>query len=91
MMLECWTGYEPDIFKYLSIKEVLTTSDADPDSGSGAFLVPGSGIETRQVWDPGSGKNIPDHNSEILSSVFDNFPDPWPFSTYPDPRIRTFD
>jgi hypothetical protein len=36
------------------------TSVADPDSGSGAFLTPGSG----------SGMNIPDHISKSLETFF---------------------
>jgi hypothetical protein len=75
----------------MPVREVLTTSVADPHSGSGAFLAPGSGMETRQIWDAGSGINIPDHISESLASVFCSFPDPRPSSTDPDPRIRTFD
>ncbi len=55
-MLECWTGYESDIFKYLPTREVLTT--CIPDPGSGAFLAPGSGL------------NIPDHISESFVSVY---------------------
>jgi hypothetical protein len=34
---------------------------ADPGPGSSAFLSPVSGMEKIQIWDPGSGINIPDH------------------------------
>jgi hypothetical protein len=36
----------------------------DPDTGSGAFLTPGSGIGKKSG--SGSGMNNPDHNSESL-------------------------
>jgi hypothetical protein len=37
------------------------TSVADPDPGSGAFLTPVSGMEKIQIWDSGSGINIPNN------------------------------
>jgi hypothetical protein len=56
-------------------RQVVITSVADPDPGSGigCFLTPGSGI-----LDPGSGKGffrIPDPGSQdhIFKSFFDNF------------------
>ncbi len=33
------------------------------------FLTPGSGMEKIQIWDPGSGINIPDHISESVISI----------------------
>jgi hypothetical protein len=39
---------------------------ADPDSGSGVCLTPGSGIGKKSR----SGMNIPDHFSECLATVF---------------------
>ncbi len=42
------------------------TSVADPDSGSGAFLTPGSGIRNRFFPDPGSQT----HMFESLVTIF---------------------
>jgi hypothetical protein len=49
----------------------------DPDTGSGAFLTPGSGSGMGKNPDPGWGKNpdlgsginIPDHISESLETI----------------------
>jgi hypothetical protein len=43
-------------------------SVADPDSGSGAFLTPGSGMGKKSG--SGSGMNNPDHISESLITIF---------------------
>ncbi len=42
------------------------TSVADPDPGSGAFLIPGSGMGKKSG--SGSGINNPDHISESLET-----------------------
>jgi hypothetical protein len=49
-----------------------TSSAADPDPGSAAFLTPGSTIRIRDGKNlyPGSGINIPDNFSESLGTVF---------------------
>jgi hypothetical protein len=44
------------------------SSVADPDSGSGAFLTPGSGIGKK--LGSGSGMTNPDHISESLRTIF---------------------
>ncbi len=65
-------------------------SFVDPDSGSGAFFTPGSGI--REKSGSGSGMNNPDHISESLKNnglIYINslmrIRDPVPFS-HLDPR-----
>jgi hypothetical protein len=45
---------------YVPVHIKLTTSVADPDPWSGAFVTPGSG----------SGMNSPDHISESLETIF---------------------
>jgi hypothetical protein len=44
-----------------SMFRIFVTSFADPDSGSGAFLTPGSGMVKKSG--SGSGMNNPDHIS----------------------------
>jgi hypothetical protein len=48
----------------------LITSVADPDTGLGAFLTPGSGMGESQHPDPGSRMNNPDHIFWSLESIF---------------------
>ncbi len=46
------------------------TSVADPDQGSGAFLISGSGWVKNHDPDPRFRMNIPDHFSESLETIF---------------------
>ncbi len=52
------------------IKICVFCSVVDPDAGSGAFLIPGSGIRYGKKSRSGSGINIPDHISERLEIIF---------------------
>jgi hypothetical protein len=47
---------------------MIFVSVADPDTGSGAFLTPGSGMGIKSG--SGSGMNNPDHISESLETIF---------------------
>jgi hypothetical protein len=47
---------------------ILYVSVADSDPGSGAFLIPGSGMGKKSG--SGSGMNNPDHISESLETMF---------------------
>jgi hypothetical protein len=48
-----------------------TTSVADPDPGSGAFLIPGSGMgKNNPNTGSGSGMNNRDYNFESLETIF---------------------
>jgi hypothetical protein len=47
----------------------MERSVADPDPGSGAFLIPGSGMGKKNP-DPGSGVNIPDPFFDSLKKFF---------------------
>ncbi len=62
-----------------------TISVADPDPGSGAFLIPGSGICENQDPDQRSwicGMNIPDHINNFFGLKILKF-----FDVYPGSRI----
>ncbi len=48
----------------------VASSVADPDAGSIAFLISGSGVRDGKNPDLGSRMNIPDHSSESLETVF---------------------
>jgi hypothetical protein len=58
----------PERVKEGIYKRQDTTSVADADPGSGAFLTTGSGMGKKSR--SGSGMNIPDHISEILEAIF---------------------
>jgi hypothetical protein len=49
--------------------ELMESSVADPNPGSGAFLTPGSGRMGKKSGS-GSGMNNPDHISESLEIIF---------------------
>jgi hypothetical protein len=55
-------------FRQASPDQQLPVFCSAADSGSGAFLTPGSGRGKKSV--SGSGKNIPDHISESLETIF---------------------
>jgi hypothetical protein len=70
---------------------IVLISVADPDPGSGAFLIPGSGMGRKSA--SGSGMKNPDH---IFKSLETSVADPGCLSRIPDPtffhpgsRIRT--
>jgi hypothetical protein len=65
-------------------EEAMMLTDKWCGSGSGAFLIPGSGIRIRNGKKSGSGMRIPDNFFESLETVFrskilkffDDDPDP---------------
>ncbi len=59
----------PELFRCIRL---VGTAHTDPDPGSDALLIPGSGMGKNQDPDPGSGSgmNNPDHISESLKTIF---------------------
>ncbi len=66
-----WTGLTKSVergYPNANLVPWESSSVADPDPGSGAFLTPGSGMAKKSG--SGSGMNNPDHISESLKTIF---------------------
>jgi hypothetical protein len=66
----------------------MDPSVADPDQGSGAFLIPGSGMGRKSA--SGSGMNNPDHIFQSLETIFLRLKYLYFLMWIPDPGWRQF-